>query len=369
MSTLAEPARAPADEAAAAVVFDNVRKQWGQRTVLDGLSLTIARGKLTTLLGPSGCGKTTLLRLIAGLDLPDAGRIAIGGRDVTRQGAQARNVSMVFQSYALFPHLSVEDNVGYGLSVARVSKRTAAPRVEAALARVGLGAYARRMPHELSGGQQQRVAVARALVLEPDVMLFDEPLSNLDARLRVQVREEIRDLQRELDLSVVYVTHDQEEALAISDEIVVMEAGTVAQHADPRTLVEQPATAFVASFIGNANFLDLPVLACAHGRARCDLHGMPLEFAWQGPLIARARIAVRPEALALEVIDNVAPHPGLTGVIRRAVWLGRSTHYTVATTAGELSVSSHSLDRPLAEGARVAVTLDVRGAHLLGEAA
>ncbi|WP_321817450.1 MULTISPECIES: ABC transporter ATP-binding protein [unclassified Paraburkholderia] len=368
MSTVTQATSKHTDTAQAAVVFEGVRKRWGQRTVLDDLSLTIARGKLTTLLGPSGCGKTTMLRLIAGLDLPDAGRIVIGGRDVTRLGAQARNVSMVFQSYALFPHLSVADNVGYGLSVARVPKRDVAARVEMALARVGLSACARRMPHELSGGQQQRVAVARALVLEPEVMLFDEPLSNLDARLRVQVREEIRDLQRELDLSVVYVTHDQEEALAISDEIVVMEAGAVAQHADARSLVERPANAFVASFIGNANFLALPVLSCADGRAHCDLSGVPLDLAWNGPRIVRARIAVRPEALALEIIDHFAPHRGLAGVIRRATWLGRSTHYTVETTAGDLTVSSHSLDRPLAEGARVAVTLDARGAHLLGEA-
>ncbi|WP_321786368.1 ABC transporter ATP-binding protein [Paraburkholderia sp. J94] len=368
MSAIAQQARTRADEAQAAVVFERVRKEWGGRAVLDELSLTISRGKLTTLLGPSGCGKTTMLRLIAGLDLADAGRIVIGGRDVTRLGAQARNVSMVFQSYALFPHLSVEQNIAYGLSVARVPKRDAEARVDAALARVGLSAHGRRMPHELSGGQQQRVAVARALVLEPDVMLFDEPLSNLDARLRVQVREEIRELQRELNLSVVYVTHDQEEALAIADEIVVMEAGAVAQHADPRTLVERPANAFVASFIGNANFLDLPVLACEAGRAHCDLLGKPLHFAWHGPRIVRARIAVRPEALALEVIDNFAPHLGLAGVIRRATWLGRSTHYTVDTTAGELTVVSHSFDRPLPEGARVAVALDARGAHLLGEA-
>lgn len=352
-----------------AVVFEHVRKQWGAQIALPDLSLTMAQGKLTTLLGPSGCGKTTTLRLIAGLELPDAGRIAIGGRDVSRVGAQGRDVSMVFQSYALFPHMSVADNVAYGLTVNRIPKNELAHRVAVALERVGLGAYARRMPHALSGGQQQRVAVARALVLEPEVMLFDEPLSNLDARLRAQVRDEIRDLQRELGLTVVYVTHDQEEALAISDDIVVMNKGCVAQQGSPYTLVEQPADAFVAAFIGNANFLDLPVRHLAAGRVTCDLHGEAMALAYAGPTCERIRVAIRPEALHLKAVDGFARRTGLCGDIRRAVWLGRSTQYIVQTTVGDMMVLSHTFDSPLPEGTHVAISVDTRGVAVMGEAA
>src|SRR4030081_1894352 len=214
---------------AASIEFRNVSKLYGDVAAVRAISFTIGEETLVTLLGPSGCGKTTTLRMIAGLELPTAGTIAIGGHDVTRVPAAERDVSMVFQSYALFPHMTVLENVSYGLTVARLPKAEVVERAHAALATVGLTGFDARLPSELSGGQQQRVAVARALVLEPAVLLFDEPLSSLDARLRRQMREEIRELQQSLSLTVLYVTHDQEEALAVSDRVVVMDGGRIAQ--------------------------------------------------------------------------------------------------------------------------------------------
>src|SRR5712671_5517399 len=210
---------------AASIEFRDVSKRYGDVTAVRDVSFSIAPRTLVTLLGPSGCGKTTILRMIAGLELPTTGTIRIGDVDVTKVPAAERDVSMVFQSYALFPHMTVLDNVSYGLTVARLPKAEVAEKTHAALATVGLTGFDTRLPSELSGGQQQRVAVARALVLEPAVLLFDEPLSNLDARLRRQMREEIRDLQQRLSLTVVYVTHDQAEAMAVSDRIIIMNRG------------------------------------------------------------------------------------------------------------------------------------------------
>jgi iron(III) transport system ATP-binding protein len=238
---------------AAGIVFARVSKAYGAVAAVRDVSFAIEPGSLVTLLGPSGCGKTTTLRLIAGLETATAGRILIGDSDVTDIGATGRNVSMVFQSYALFPHMSVLDNVAYGPSVSGRSRREARALARAGLATVGLAALGDRLPSELSGGQQQRVAIARALVLEPAVLLFDEPLSNLDARLRRRMREEIRELQRRLGITVVYVTHDQEEALAVSDRIIVMNGGVIAQEGTPRDLYDAPGDVFVAGFMGEAN--------------------------------------------------------------------------------------------------------------------
>jgi len=238
-----------------AVEFKHVTKAYGDvRAVLE-LSFTIERGKLVTLLGPSGCGKTTTLRLIAGLEMATEGDIFIGGKEVTRLSASDRDVSMVFQSYALFPHMTVLQNVSYGLTMSKMSKAEVSEKAHEGLNLVGLTGYGGRLPSELSGGQQQRVAVARALVLEPEVLLFDEPLSNLDAKLRRRVREEIRELQQKLGLTTVYVTHDQEEALAVSDRIIVMNEAVIAQEGTPHQLYEEPANLFVSDFIGDANLV------------------------------------------------------------------------------------------------------------------
>src|SRR5947207_9555324 len=238
---------------AASIEFEHVSKVYGEVAAVHDISFAIAPGTLVTLLGPSGCGKTTTLRMIAGLELPSRGTIRIGGADVTRIPASERDVSMVFQSYALFPHMTVQENVSYGLTVSRLPKPQVLERTRAALATVGLTGFDARLPSELSGGQQQRVAVARALVLEPAVLLFDEPLSNLDARLRRQMREEIPDLQERPSLTVVFVTHDQAEAMAVSDRIIVMNKAVIAQEGAPRELYEQPRDPFVAGFMGDAN--------------------------------------------------------------------------------------------------------------------
>src|SRR5687767_8942030 len=233
------------------VEFKNVIKRYGRVVAVDDISFTIEPGTLCTLLGPSGCGKTTTLRLIAGLEMASTGGIFIGGKDVTSAPASERDVSMVFQSYALFPHMNVLENVAYGPSVS--GDKAAKDKAHEKLRMVGLDQYGSRLPSELSGGQQQRVAVARALVLEPKVLLFDEPLSNLDARLRRKMRQDIRALQQQLGFSAVYVTHDQEEALSVSDEIILMDRAVIVQKGRPRDLYEHPRTEFVARFIGDSN--------------------------------------------------------------------------------------------------------------------
>src|SRR4051812_12871430 len=243
-------------KASQGVVFEHVSKRYGDVTAVDDVSFNVEPGTLCTLLGPSGCGKTTTLRMVAGLESVSGGRILIGGADVTSRSASERDVSMVFQSYALFPHMTVLENVCYGPISMRIGKAKARELASAKLAMLGLEGLGHRLPSELSGGQQQRVAVARSLVLEPAVLLFDEPLSNLDAKLRRRVREEIRELQQSLSLTVLYVTHDQEEALAVSDRVVVMDGGHIAQQGAPHDLYEAPQSRFLADFIGDANLIE-----------------------------------------------------------------------------------------------------------------
>jgi putative spermidine/putrescine transport system ATP-binding protein len=231
----------------------------GTRRVLDGINLDVKSGEFISLLGPSGCGKTTALRIVAGLIEPTSGVVRVGGRDITELPTHMRNAGLVFQSYALFPHMTVANNVSFGLEMRGVSRRDARKQVEEALAMVRLEGYGQRMPRQLSGGQQQRVALARALVIRPDILLLDEPLSNLDAKLREDMRSEIRDLQLRSKITTVFVTHDQEEALTMSDRVAVMQRGQIIQLASPTELYERPATAEVAAFIGRVNRL--------HGRA------------------------------------------------------------------------------------------------------
>ncbi len=266
------------------VQFQNVTKRFGTVVALKPLSLDIAPGTLVTLLGPSGCGKTTTLRLIAGLESASEGKILIGGQDVTHLSATYRRVSMVFQSYALFPHMTVLENVGYGLAVKGTPKAEVRDRAEAGLEQVGLKGFGARLPSELSGGQQQRVAVARAIVLEPEVLLLDEPLSNLDAKLRRHVREEIRQIQQRLGLTAVYVTHDQEEAMAVSDRIIVMKNAEIAQEGSPRDLYDRPASAFIADFIGDANLVPVEVTRAGDTTdLRLLDRTLTLPLAWPAP--------------------------------------------------------------------------------------
>jgi iron(III) transport system ATP-binding protein len=321
------------------IEFRQVSKRYGDTKaplVVKGVDLLVPQGTLATILGPSGCGKTTTLRLIAGLDAPSSGRILIDGQDVTTLGAAERNVSMVFQSYALFPHMDVLANVRYGLDVSGVSAAEAVRRARNALESVGLVGFDRRLPSELSGGQQQRVAVARSLVLEPSVLLFDEPLSNLDARLRRSMREEIRALQQRLRLTVAYVTHDQSEALAVSDQIVVMDAGRIAQAGTPRQLYESPGSAFVAGFMGEAMLFD--AVADADGTVSLGPIRLPARQAVApGPV----KLAVRPEAWSV-----VAAGPGtLQGALVKHAYLGSLQELTVATLLGEIFVVSPDVAR------------------------
>ncbi|EJN04170.1 ABC transporter ATP-binding protein [Phyllobacterium sp. YR531] len=344
------------------VVFSNVKKQFGTFTAIHDLSLDIQPGTLVTLLGPSGCGKTTTLRMLAGLEHPTAGRIMIGGKDVTMLPANERDVSMVFQSYALFPHMSVLENVAYGLESSKMKKTEARERAEEGLNQVGLAGYGQRLPAELSGGQQQRVAVARALVLEPQVLLLDEPLSNLDARLRRRVRTEIRELQQRLGFTAVYVTHDQEEALAVSDRIIVMQDGVVAQQGSPRELYEAPVSSFIADFIGEANVVPCEVLQNEVGKATVRVgkleHSVPARGnAVPGP----AKLAVRPNAITLQASENAA----FPGKIKFAAYLGDHVEYEVETDAGTLFVVDPAVDQHLEPGTSVAIGFHSRGIALI----
>ncbi|MDR3373033.1 MAG: ABC transporter ATP-binding protein [Ancalomicrobiaceae bacterium] len=347
-----------------AVEFQGVTKRYGAVTALDAISLQIERGTLVTLLGPSGCGKTTVLRLIAGLEQPNQGRILIGGEDVTLRAASERNISMVFQSYALFPHMTVLENVCYGLRAGGVKKPRAIEMATDKLAQVGLAGYEGRLPSELSGGQQQRVAVARAIVLEPEVLLFDEPLSNLDAKLRRRVREEIRDLQQSLSLTALYVTHDQQEALAISDRILVMNMARIAQDGTPRRLYEQPASHFVADFIGDANIVPVEIVRLDGATAEVRLGPFLLTLPHHGAEPGPAELAIRPQALILAA--GPADGKSLSGRIARAAYLGSHMEYWVSV-AGEIDlfVVSPDVVSPLPPGAEVAMTLAPAGVAVI----
>jgi len=336
-----------------------VTKRYGDTKsplVVKGVDLVVAKGTLTTILGPSGCGKTTLLRMIAGLDAATTGQVFIDGQDVTALGPAERNVSMVFQSYALFPHMNVLANVSYGLAVTGVPKDAAAQRARAAMDSVGLAGYEERLPSELSGGQQQRVAVARSLVLEPSVMLFDEPLSNLDARLRRSMREEIRSLQQRLQLTVAYVTHDQSEALAVSDQIVVMNAGSIAQAGTPQQLYEHPASAFVAGFMGEAMLFD----GSAAGDGSVQLG--PLRVAAPRAAVrGSVKVAVRPEAWTVHAVGS----DGLPGTLRKSAYLGSVQELTIDTALGEIFVVSGDVQRRWTAGEAVMLRLAGQGVSVV----
>jgi iron(III) transport system ATP-binding protein len=340
------------------VEFKNVVKRYGEVTAVDNISFSIQPGTLCTLLGPSGCGKTTTLRLIAGLEMVTSGAITIGGRDVTSAPASERDVSMVFQSYALFPHMNVLENVAYGPSVS--GDRAAKDKAHEKLRMVGLDQYGSRMPSELSGGQQQRVAVARALVLEPQVLLFDEPLSNLDAKLRRRVREEIRELQQGLGLTVAYVTHDQQEALAVSDQIIVMSNARIAQVGAPRELYEAPRDRCVADFIGDANLVEAELGAHDGARAPVRLGGLEVMLEHRGARPGPVRVAIRPESIVLG--NGASP---LRGTVRKAAYLGTHMEYTVEAPVGPLFVVDRNVSRPIAAGTEVSIALSDHGVALV----
>jgi iron(III) transport system ATP-binding protein len=347
------------DRTAASVEFRRVTKRYGPVVAVNAVSFSIEPGTLVTLLGPSGCGKTTTLRLIAGLEMASEGQILIGGQDVTRLSAADRNVSMVFQSYALFPHMSVLENVAYGPIVAGQPKARAHALAREKLALIGLEGFDRRLPSELSGGQQQRVAVARALVLEPLVLLFDEPLSNLDAKLRRRVREEIRELQQKLDLTVAYVTHDQEEALAVSDRIIVMSNAAIAQIGAPRDLYEAPVNLFVADFVGDANLVAAELFARDGERARVRIGEVEARLPHRGAGLGPVKVSVRPESLRMTAEPPAGP--AIKGSVAKAAYLGDHMEYTVATALGDLFVVDRAVTRPIPVGSPVWLELADHG--------
>ena len=346
---------------AGGVTFDHVSKRYGAMAAVDDVSFAIEPGTLVTLLGPSGCGKTPTLRMAAGLETASAGRILIGGEDVTSRAASERNVSLVFQSYALFPHMSVLDNVCYGPISAKVDTVRARELAQDKLNMLGLTGLEQRLPSELSGGQQQRVAVARALVLEPAVLLFDEPLSNLDAKLRRRVRQEIRELQQSLQLTVLYVTHDQSEALAVSDEIIVMDRGRIAQQGSPQTLYRRPASHFLADFIGDANLVDGELVR--QGDVTLFSAAGLSQPAQAGDIaLGPATLALRPHRLRLVAAASAT----LTGTCKRADYLGSHIEVLVNTPWGELLVFADAdVAAPPAPGAPIGLAFDPKDAIVL----
>ena len=323
----------------AALNLKNLTKQFGRVTAVSNVTLDIPHGKLITLLGPSGCGKTTILRMIAGLEIPSSGQIFLGGDDITHLPPNERKITMVFQSYALFPHMNVKKNIAYGLKVLRWSEDKIRTAVKESLEMVGLEGLERRGPSELSGGQQQRVAVARALVLKPKVLLFDEPLSNLDAKLRKRMRGEIRNLQKDLGITSVYVTHDQSEALAISDQIVVMDTAVISQIGGPEELYTRPVNSFVADFIGEANVVDALVIDVDRKTAQIQLASLTLSV----PFVSvpekgkTVRVMIRPE----DILVNSTETEGLIGTVEFAMYQGSTNDYIVDTEVGELRIVDH----------------------------
>jgi spermidine/putrescine transport system ATP-binding protein len=316
------------------VSLRDVTKRFGDFAAVKGMDLDIPRGQFFTMLGPSGCGKTTTLRMVAGFEEPSEGTVLLDGEDVTGQPAFRRPTNTVFQSYALFPHLSVERNVAFGLQRRRISKDEVRRRVAEELERVGLAAEAKRRPRQLSGGQQQRVALARALVNRPAVLLLDEPLGALDLKLRKQLQVELKRIQQDVGITFVYVTHDQEEALTMSDRIAVMNRGVVEQVSDPETVYESPATTFVAGFIGVSNLMPGEVISANGAGAELRLDAGPTVRTPQSGGATpgeRAHAVVRPEKLVLAPAGDAAPdgRPSVEGQVESSLYLGTATQMVV----------------------------------------
>jgi len=350
------------------LTIDNLAKQFGGRTVLHDINLELARGEFLSLLGPSGCGKTTLLRILAGFERADQGALRLDGRAFSAVPASRRNMGMVFQAYSLFPNMTAADNVRFGLRVRRTGKAQQYRRVNEMLELVGLAEHAGKYPHQLSGGQQQRVALARALAIEPDLLLLDEPLSALDAQVRVQLREEIRRIQRDTGITTVFVTHDQEEALSISDRVAVMYQGELVQVGAPAQIYQQPAHEFVARFIGVSSRLAGQVMDADRGLIAVNelqLHGRTDQGLSPNQSV---QMFLRPEHVRLGLLNGAGlPPEALAGTVRERVFLGAVTRVTVELAGGERILADvPTADAgPLDIGARVHAGWDRRHARVL----
>jgi spermidine/putrescine transport system ATP-binding protein len=334
----------------------NIDKRFAEVRALVDVTLDIHEGEFFTLLGPSGCGKTTLLRIIAGLEMADTGRVLLGGQDISSLPATKRQVNTVFQSYALFPHLSIFENVAFGLRSRKVSQQDVLSRVNRRLEMLGLEEMADRYPHQLSGGQQQRVALARALVNEPEVLLLDEPMSALDARLRAQVQVELRRLQRKLGQTFILVTHDQAEALVVSDRIAVMSQGRIIQFGTPKEVYEQPKNQFVAEFLGAANLIEGQQ---TNGGIETDIGFLQLS---SSPAWDKGTVAIRPERI--RITDNPPETNGIKARIREAIY--RGTNIDLWLEPGPLRVRSPAR-RNYESGEEVWLELPVEGLVILDE--
>jgi iron(III) transport system ATP-binding protein len=360
------------------ISLQHITKSYGPVRALDDVCLDVQAGELFFLLGPSGCGKTTLLRTIAGFCTPDGGRVLLGDRDVTALAPRRRQTGMVFQNYALWPHMTVEANVAFGLTVRHVPRRERRQRVAAALELVRMAAYARRRPHQLSGGQQQRVALARALVVRPQCLLLDEPLSNLDAKLRLEMRGEIRRVCREAGLTALYVTHDQKEALSIADRLAVLFEGRIGQIGTPRELYRQPARAAVADFLGETNFLEATILAGdGEGRRLTTAVGELRAVAPAAPRTGSCIISIRPEAIVVRPAGQAAPSAGssegsplenrFTARVVSGTYLGEGVQLTLASGALTLRATrvESAAQAPLPPGVAVECGVDARDVVIL----
>jgi putative spermidine/putrescine transport system ATP-binding protein len=313
--------------------LNQLRKTFAQSVAVESFSMQIEQGEFISFLGPSGCGKTTTLRMLAGFEKPSSGTIVVDNSDITNVPANRRNVGMVFQSYALFPNMSVADNIGFGLRVKGVAKAAIQQRTEEMLALIRMPEYAARYPYQLSGGQQQRVALARAIAIRPQILLLDEPLSALDAKIRINLRQEIRAIQRQLGITTIYVTHDQEEALSLSDRIVVMNHGRIEQIGSPGVIYNTPATRFVASFVGTLNVLNAIIVADGH----VAVDGQPFRLAQPavGAIGTEVAIALRPETIAPAHSPNgVLNH--VRGLVEDIQYLGPVVRVRVRLTTQSL---------------------------------
>jgi len=347
----------------ASIELDSLSRHFGTAKAVDAISLTIEQGLLYVFLGPSGCGKSTTLRMIAGLEQPSSGRVVIGGQNMTDVPSYERDLGLVFQSYALFPHMTVASNVAFGLRMRRFPKAEIEALTQKALELVQLTDLANRRPSQLSGGQQQRVALARALVIEPRALLLDEPLSNLDKKLRGEMQLQIRALQQRLGITTVMVTHDQEEALALADRIVVMRDGKIEQVGTPQDLYRRPATRFVADFIGDANLLD-GVLA-DDGTLQAD--GIRLPTALRGRSGSKVTLVLRPTDTTVRPVSGV-DSSALAGTVIACQYLGSLNRITVRLPSGRDVVSDWvGIDAPPTEGSTVAVEYDPQRCHVVEE--
>jgi putative spermidine/putrescine transport system ATP-binding protein len=347
------------------VELQELRREFGDVVALDGVSLSLEEGEFVSFLGPSGCGKTTALRLVAGFDRPDAGRIVVDGKEMTRVPPNRRNMGMVFQAYSLFPNMTAERNIGFGLKIRGVSGEKRAQKIGELLELVGLERAAKRYPHQLSGGMQQRVALARALAIEPRVLLLDEPLSALDAKVRVQLREEIRRIQTQLGITTIYVTHDQEEALSISDRVAVLSQGKIEQIGTPSAIYGAPSTPFVAEFVGTMNRLEATVLDPELGEVDHGGVRLTVDAARGRRRGERVLVLVRPELLQLSA-NGAAGENTLTGEVLTHTFLGPVTRLKVVGTDTELIADvSTAQSEALPIGIRVVARVPSSGTRLL----